>query len=167
MNLQQDRTWMEVNLDILRENYDTIRNGIKKNSDIMVMLKANAYGLGAIPIARELESIGCQRFGVACFEEAMELRDAGIQTPILIVGMLQQQQVPVAIKQNFSVTVSDLAAAEKYSRLAEAAGGKLHTYIKVDVGMSRFGIVLDEHMEEAVGEVIEMYRLQILFGMVL
>ena len=159
MKYQRDRAWMEVDLDILGDNWRTIRQNIQPGAEIVVVVKANAYGLGAVPIARELERLGCRNFGVACIEEAMELREAGVGGHVLILGVIPEEYIELMFQWDFSVPVSSLSQAEYYSRLAQRYGQTLKTHVAADVGMSRFGLVLDGQMEQAVAEALAMARL--------
>lgn len=78
MKYMRDRAWMEISLDAIEENYNRIKHDIGK-SRIMAVVKANAYGLGASYLSLFLEKLGCDFFAVACIEEAMELRNAGVK----------------------------------------------------------------------------------------
>ena len=81
MKYMRDRAWMEISLDAIEENYNRIKHDIGK-SRIMAVVKANAYGLGASYLSLFLEKLGCDFFAVACIEEAMELRNAGVKADI-------------------------------------------------------------------------------------
>ena len=85
MKYMRDRAWMEISLDAIEENYNRIKHDIGK-SRIMAVVKANAYGLGASYLSLFLEKLGCDFFAVACIEEAMELRNAGVKADILTLG---------------------------------------------------------------------------------
>ena len=80
------RTWAEVSLDRLAHNYHALRGLTPYGTKFMGLVKADAYGHGAVPIAQKLEELGADYLGVACLAEAVELRQAGVQTPILILG---------------------------------------------------------------------------------
>ena len=86
MNEQMKRTWAEIHLDRLAHNYHTIRKTLPEGCRFMGLIKANAYGHGALPVARKLEELGADYLAVACLDEAEELRHGGIRLPILILG---------------------------------------------------------------------------------
>ena len=83
MKYMMDRAWMEISLDAIEENYRRVKHDIGDKCRILAVIKANAYGLGAVYLAKFLEGLGCEFFAVACIEEAVELRDAGVKGNIL------------------------------------------------------------------------------------
>src|SRR5690554_3478568 len=89
--------WAEINLDNLRYNLAQIRRKLAGETEIMAVIKANAYGHGAIPLARTLVEEGVQRFGVAIPEEGLELREAGIKIPIHVLGEALRDQYSLLI----------------------------------------------------------------------
>lgn len=152
MKYGRTRTWLEVNLKVLQENYRKIREFIDKDADMIVVVKADAYGLGAVETARTLEAAGCRYFGTAYIEEAIELRENGIQSPILVLGGILPDEVSVAVNNHIEVSVSDAKTAEIYGRRAHEEDGELVVHIAADVGMSRFGIRLEEGLDRAAEE---------------
>lgn len=131
------RTWAEIDLDVLRHNYDTLR--AHTGAPLVGVVKADAYGHGAITLGRELEKLGARYLAVSNLEEGKELRKAGIAMPILILGYTPPEYVPQLIGHNITQAAAGEAAAEAYSRAAAACGGTLKVHIKVDTGMSRLG----------------------------
>lgn len=129
------RAWVEMDIEGLRHN---IRE-IKKRMDplqVLGVVKANAYGLGAIPISRILSEEGISFFGVACVEEALELQEAGIPGDILILGVSLPEEIAIAEERGIHICVAsmeELLWIEEY-----AARVKIH--IKIDTGMSRLGV---------------------------
>ena len=81
-----DRTWAEIHMDRLAHNYKTLGSNLPDGCHFLAPIKADAYGHGAVQVARLLTDLGCDYLGVACLSEAMELREAGITLPILIFG---------------------------------------------------------------------------------
>lgn len=152
MDYGTTRTWLEVDLRRLQDNYRMIREHIVSSADMIIVVKADAYGLGAPQVAKALESAGCTYFATAYIEEAMELREHGVVSPILILGSIFEEEVPLAIAQGFEVAVSDAAAAARFGAQARACGRQLVVHIAADVGMSRFGIRLENGMDDAVQE---------------
>lgn len=152
MEYGRNRTWLEVDLSVLTENYRRIREHISKDADMIIVVKADAYGLGAIEVARTLEAAGCKHFATAYFEEASALREQGITSGIQVLGVIPPEYVKLAIEQNIEASLSDASMAEVYGKLAKDAGGILPVHIAADVGMSRFGIRLEDGIEAAAGE---------------
>lgn len=151
MNDQTKRTWAEISLDSLVHNMNAIRAHVLAGTKFLGVVKAFAYGHGAVPVAKALETAGADYLAVACLEEALELRDAGITLPVLILGVTPAEDLPALLDQDLTQTVACEADARAYSGLAAARGKKLKVHLKVDSGMSRLGFLCDEsHMSEAV-----------------
>lgn len=162
------RTWAEIDLDALEYNYNTIRRHIGEGTRFLGVVKADAYGHGAIKVATVLQQAGADYLAVSSIDEAMELRLGGITMPILILGHTPGEQVERLIEYNITQAVSCMAKAEEYSKevmrlrqaaaecapadSAQAAAGSvsassdrisLKIHIKVDTGMSRLGFLCD------------------------
>ena len=138
------RTWAEIDLDALAHNYQQARRKIGPNVKYLGVVKADAYGHGAIQVSRKLEQLGADYLAVSSLDEAKELRRAGIQAPILILGHTPPAMVPQLIEYGITQAVSALAKAEAYSAAAVESGGTLKVHIKVDTGMSRLGFLVRE-----------------------
>ena len=146
MDDARKRTWAEIDLDRLAHNYRALRALTDPSCRFMGVVKANAYGHGAVAVARELEALGADYLSVACLDEALELRQAGIQAPILILGITPLEYAGALLDHGIAQTVGDLETAEALSRAASAAGKPLTVHLKVDTGMSRLGfLVRGEH----------------------
>ena len=146
MNSTLRRTWVEINLDNLTHNFETIR--AKTGVRILGVVKADAYGHGAVRIAKKLERLGVSYLAVSSLDEARELRSGGIETPILILGHTPPEMVRELIDLHITQTVSAYAKAKEYSAAAQRCGGILRVHIKVDTGMSRLGfLVRGEHFD--------------------
>lgn len=151
----QKRTWAEINLDNIRNNYRNIRKNLPEGCRFLGVVKADAYGHGALEVSRLLQSEGADYLAVSCLDEAMELRNGGIRMPILILGHTHYEYVPTLINNDITQTVTCLAKAEEYSRIASVLGKKLKIHIKVDTGMSRLGFLCSgEHFDEGVDNII-------------
>lgn len=144
MATQTDRTWAEVHLNRLAHNYHEIRRHIPAETKYLALVKANAYGHGAVPVARTLEKLGTDYLAVACLSEAEELRAAGLTTPILCLGYTNPDAVPALLELNVTQTIYDEALALKFSQTAQALGKRLKVHLKADTGMSRLGFLCDE-----------------------
>lgn len=159
MEQQKERCWAEINLANLEHNYRLLR-AAAPNSRFAGLVKANAYGHGAVPVARKLEALGADYLLVACLAEAEELRDAGVSAPILILGYTPPEDTPRLLAGNITQTIYDLALARRFSEAALAAGGKLRCHLKADTGMSRLGILSrEDNIDSAADTLAEMYRL--------
>lgn len=139
-----DNTRVKIDLDAISRNFDAIRE--KAGVPVMAVIKADAYGHGAIPIARLLER-KCAFFGVSSMLEALELRRAGLRTPILILGHTPVNAFPTAVMENIRPSIYRWDDAVALSEAAQALGLPAHFHIAVDTGMSRIGFQVTE--EEA------------------
>ena len=134
------RTWAEVDLDALAHNYRLLR-GLAPDSRFLGLVKANAYGHGAVPVAKKLESLGADMLAAACLDEAVELRRAGITLPILCLGQTPVEYASDLLEYNITQTVGDLETGKALSEAAVKAGKTLKVHVKVDTGMGRLGFV--------------------------
>ena len=145
------RTWAEINLDALTHNYQQARRLIGPGVKYMGVVKADAYGHGALQVSRKLEALGADYLAVSSLDEARELRHGGIKAPVLILGHTPPEMVPQLMEYGITQTVSARAKAEEYSAEAQKCGGTLKVHIKVDTGMSRLGfLVRDGHFDGGV-----------------
>lgn len=132
--MSDHRAVAEIDLAAIRHNYNYILSRIG-GAGIIAVVKANAYGHGAVRVATELEALGCEMFAVACLDEALQLRDAGIKADILILGITPEEDAAILEEQNITQSVSDADYAAALSRRAN-----VNVHVKVDTGMSRLGI---------------------------
>ena len=145
------RTWAEIDLDALTHNYQQARRLIGPGVKYMGVVKADAYGHGALQVSRKLEALGADYLAVSSLDEARELRHGGIKAPVLILGHTPPEMVPQLMEYGITQTVSARAKAEEYSAEAQKCGGTLKVHIKVDTGMSRLGfLVRDAHFDGGV-----------------
>jgi alanine racemase len=133
-------TYAEVDLGAIRANIRALRARLAADVHIMGIVKANAYGHGAVPVARALEEEGVQMLAVALVEEGAALRQAGIRTPILVMGAMPADEVATALHFDLQATVDDAAAAEVLEVQAAACGQSLAVHLKIDTGMHRLGV---------------------------
>ena len=131
-----DSTQVKIDLDIIARNFDAIRQ--KAGVPVMAVVKADAYGHGAIQVARLLQD-KCAFFGVSSMLEAMELRRAGLPTPILVLGHMPVNAFPTAIAQGIRPTIYRYEDALALSQAAVQAGMDAPFHFAVDTGMSRIG----------------------------
>ena len=154
------RTWAVIDLDALKENYEKLRRRIGSEVKFLGVVKADAYGHGAIRVSRVLQESGADYLAVSSADEAMELRRGGITMPILILGHTPKEQVELLIRNRITQAVTCRAKALEYSAEAVRCGGTLKIHIKVDTGMSRLGyLVAGSHFETGVEGICESCRL--------
>lgn len=160
MRNEQTRTWREISLANLEHNYRALRAMLPQSCRFLGVVKANAYGNGAVPVARKLEELGAEYLAVACIDEAQELRGAGVKTPILILGSTPAQCADELLALGATQTVFDLETGSALSRAAVQTGRALKIHIKLDTGMSRLGFLCDEaHMDDSVAQVAALCAL--------
>ena len=160
MNDLQKRTWAEISLENIRHNYNAIRAAIPEGCRFLGVVKADAYGHGALRVSQMLENAGADYLAVSCLDEAMELRDGGITMPILILGHTPKEYTKTLIDNNITQTVTCLAKAIEYSEEAGALGKTLKIHIKLDTGMSRLGfLVAGKYFDEGIEHIICSCRL--------
>lgn len=136
-------TWAEVDLKALEYNYTQVKRLAGKDVQMMVVVKANAYGHGTVEISKILEGMGVNYLGVATTDEAVRLRDHGIKTPILVLGSVLPEEVRIAKDRDITLTLCSYDILKEIKRLAKAEeerGTRIKVHIKVDTGMGRIGV---------------------------
>ena len=131
-------TWAEVNLDCLRQNLEAIRLHVAP-AKVMIIVKANAYGHGLGAVSRHLAP-HVDYLGVAVLEEGIYLRELGIGTPILVLGGIWGEQVPLYLKYDLTFTASSVERLEQIDTAAGEANQKAKVHLKIDTGMERIGV---------------------------
>jgi alanine racemase len=149
----QRPTWAEIDLDALASNFSWVRERIGAGVKVMAVVKANAYGHGAVRCAQRLAAEGADWFAVAMPEEAVELRHAGIAKPILSFGGFWKGQEQLCLKESIVPVVYRLDMIEALDRAAREAQRVADIHLKIDTGMGRLGV---RHME--VGEFADALR---------
>lgn len=130
-----------IQTDKLLKNIDTFKQLLTPTTKFMAVIKANAYSHGAIPLARKMEATrAADFFGVAQLSEALSLRAAEVQTPILVFNSIRPNDVAQAIQQEITLTVFSEAVAFEIVRVAETLEKKVNVHLKVDSGMARLGV---------------------------
>jgi alanine racemase len=135
-------TWVEISLSKLRRNCARVR-ALAGSRKVMAVVKADAYGHGAVPVAQCLAECGVDWFGVATVEEALELRAAGIARPILLLGGLYMSDPAHLIEYRLTPSVSSTARLDTYAQCARRYGQPIEFHLKVDTGIGRLGLPLD------------------------
>lgn len=129
----------DINLTQLNRNVSSIKDKLKAGVKFMAVVKANAYGHGLVEISSEMENIGCDYLGVARLSEAIQLRNNGIMLPILVLTPIIPHQADVAIKNNITLAIDNLNAANNLNKIANEIGLKVNIHIKVNTGLNRYG----------------------------
>lgn len=133
-----NRIFARINVDNIRYNIMKLRSLVKPDMKLLVVIKADAYGHGSVALAKRIDDLS-DYYGVATIDEAVELREAGIDKPILIIGYTDYEDYDRVIAYNVTQTVFDVAEAKRLSAHALAQNKRVKVHIKVDTGMSRIG----------------------------
>lgn len=157
-------TWIEVSRSALVNNYRRLRSRLAATTKLMAVVKANAYGHGAAETARILQTAGADAFAVATLGEALELRAAGVERPILVLGYTPAAHTSLASAHSIALTLFDLETAAAMDAVARAQGQTLTVHLKVNTGMNRLGVkpALAPHMAAALQQ-FEALRLEGVF----
>ncbi|MGB7210043.1 MAG: alanine racemase [Pyrinomonadaceae bacterium] len=146
-------TWAEINLGNLSFNLKSVRKFIGQDIACMAVVKADAYGHGAIECAKRLEADGVDWFAVALPEEGVELRTAGIKRPILCLGGFWHGQENLLLEHDLTPIIYRLESAKWLNEAAKQKGQKANIHVKVDTGMGRMGVRFDD-----IGEFVEQLK---------
>ena len=151
--MNYDNTYVEIDLDAISANFDAIR--AKAGVQVMAIVKADAYGHGAVQIARLLDS-KCSFFGVSSIAEALELRQAGLTKPILILGYTPVEAFRLVLGQDIRPAIFRLDDGIALSKLAQKQGVILPFHFAVDTGMSRLGFQATEESADICAEIARL-----------
>ena len=132
---------IEIDLDALANNISLLKSHLGAGVGIMAVVKANAYGHGALSVAKTVIENGASFLAVANLAEAIKIRNAGIVAPILVLGYVPDNAIPLAIQNDISVSVFDVDLIGRYQMAARGTFGILKAQIKIDTGMGRLGIL--------------------------
>src|SRR5690349_19102588 len=142
-------TWAEIDLNNLAANFNRVRQRVSPVARVMAVIKANAYGHGAVACARRLAQEGADWFGVALPEEGIELRSAGITQPLLCLGGFWPGQAAACVQYHLTPVVYRLDMIDALNQAASNAGVVADVHLKVDTGMGRLGVRFDQLSEFA------------------
>lgn len=148
-------TFAEINLDAIASNMSQIRKLVGPGVKICPAVKADGYGHGAVEVSREVLNNGAEMLSVATLDEAVDLREAGIDVPILLLQCIFKEQVADSVHHDITNTICDYSLAEELSRCAGLAGKRAKVHIKVDTGMGRMGI----QKQDALDFVLKLSRI--------
>lgn len=152
--------WVEINLDNLIYNARQIKNKVG-DRDIIGVVKADAYGHGAVEVASTLLKNGFTKLAVAILDEAIELRKNGIECPIMILGITPNFLFEDLIKYNLEPTISSYDDANSLSKMAVKYGRKIKIHIALDTGMGRIGFLPDDKGIDAVYKISQLQNIEI------
>ncbi|MBI4563561.1 MAG: alanine racemase [Planctomycetes bacterium] len=133
------RVWAEIDLTALRRNIAVVRSEVGRRTRIMAVVKADAYGHGAVQISNHALAAGCDALGVGDSAEALELRDSGITRPILILGAIIEEEIPQVVEYDVAVSVHSSDLLDLLDREARRQHRLLRVHLKIDTGMGRLG----------------------------
>ena len=159
------RTWAEISLDAIAHNYREIKSKVGDDAKLCCVVKADGYGHGAVELALLYEELGADFFAVSNIDEGIELRDAGIRLPILILGYTPVRDAARLSAYNISQAVFSLVYAKDLSAACEKADCSCKIHIKADTGMSRIGFMCqqfprDEYSIKEICEACSLPRLE-------
>lgn len=150
------QAWIEIDLNNVRSNFRNLKKVLSSDSSLMPVVKADAYGHGALEIAEVLRDEGAKRFAVFLLEEGIELREKGFDEPILIMGYVPEENYKKILQYKLTKTIYDFSQAAKLNEAARAQNTEAVVHIKIDTGMGRLGFIPGE---EAVSEIQKISRL--------
>ena len=143
-NFPQRPAWTEIDLGKLRRNLQLIRGDLPRSVQLMAVVKDEAYGHGALDIARVAVEEGAWGFGLSTLEEAMTLRDAGITAPLLLLGERQEAELEWCVAHDLTVCVNEPNVVRSLAKIAAKFGKQVPVHVKIHTGMSRYGVRWDE-----------------------
>lgn len=144
---ERRRVWAETDLSALRENYARARRSLPTGCGITGVVKADAYGHGAEVVSRALEELGIDQLAVGDADEAVTLREAGILTPILVLGASLEAEIPALVEARVIPSIHSPDRIAHFAREAQRAGVRLAVHLFVDTGMSRLGVNPENALE--------------------
>ena len=136
--------WTEIDLGKLRRNLQLIRGELPKQVRLMAVVKDEAYGHGALDVARVAVEEGAWGFGLSTLEEAMHLREGGITAPLLLLGERQEAELEWCVAHDLTVCVNEPHTVRKLAKIAAEFGKRVPVHVKIHTGMSRYGVRWDE-----------------------
>jgi len=141
------RAWADIDLDALEQNLAAIRRAVGKQTIIMLVVKADAYGHGAVAIAHHSARAGVEAFGVGTSSEALELRRGGICEPILVLGTIVDEEVTACLHHDIHIGLHSTSRAVALEETAARQGRTAHVHLNVDTGMGRLGVLPERAIE--------------------
>ena len=154
------RTWAEINLDNLTHNFETIRRAVGPEAKLLGVVKADAYGHGAVRVAKHLQKLGAAYLAVSNIDECEELRKNGVTLPILMLGFTPADQAGRILENDMTQAVQSYEIAKAFSDAAVELGKKMKVHVKLDTGMGRLGFQCDEsHFDKSLHDILALLKL--------
>ena len=136
--------WIEIDLQRLRRNFELIAEDKPASLQVLAVVKDEAYGHGALPVAKCALAAGATCLGLSTLQEAVTLRERGIRAPMLLLGDRQAEELPWCVAHDLTCCVSEAGSVAQLSRLATRAGKTVPVHIKINTGMNRYGVRWDQ-----------------------
>lgn len=149
-------TWIEIDTEAIRKNVKNLKACAESKVDFMGVIKADAYGHGAVKIAKILQEEDVKWFGVVMVEEGIQLRKQGFKEPILILGPIPEEDYPRLLEYELTPGIYKLSQAIELNNIAEKTNKRATIHIKIDTGMGRLGFIPDERSIEEIKEIINL-----------
>ena len=157
---KRKRFWAEIDINAAEKNFNLIKSKLNKDTKLCCVVKANAYGHGAVYLSKLYERLGADFFAVSNIEEAMQLRNNGISTPILILGYTPTSCASILAENNIAQSVFSYSYAKELSKSAVADGVNVKIHIKLDSGMGRIGFDCIHANDKMLDTVLEVCNMQ-------
>lgn len=155
MNLTRE-TYLEIDLDIINKNICEIKKYISKNTKLAIVVKADAYGHGAVELCKNIDKENVDYICVAAISEAFELRENNIDLPILVMGYVPDNYLELAIERNITITVFSTKQANIINVICKTKNIKGKIHIKIDTGFNRLGFKINESTIEDIKDIINL-----------
>lgn len=161
-DIKHYNSWVEINLDYLSDNIESIKSLIGPNCEIMTVVKGNAYGHGAIGVSKYIEKTCTKvQLAVANVWEGLELRQANIKSPILVLGPIPDYQMEEAIENDLSITLFNINTAQLVSRISKKLNKNTKVHIKIDSGLRRIGFKPGDELQEFINSIKDLQAIDI------
>ena len=157
---KRKRFWAEIDMNAAEKNFNLIKSKLSPTTKLCCVVKANAYGHGAVYLSKLYEKLGADFFAVSNIEEAMQLRNNGISTPILILGYTPTSCATILAENNISQSVFSYSYAKELSKCAVADGVKVKIHIKLDSGMGRIGFDCIHKNDDMIQSIVDVCNMQ-------
>src|SRR4051794_23690639 len=139
-------SWIEVDIGQLRRNFQVINEDKPKDLQLLSVVKDEAYGHGALPVAKTALECGATFLALGTLDEAVTLRERRVSSPMLLFGERQESELPWCLRHNLTCCINDRSTAEKLGRLAAKVGRRIPVHLKINTGMNRYGVRWTEAM---------------------
>lgn len=153
--------WAEIDIDTLTHNIGEVRRVTEPSAEIMAVVKANAYGHGAVQCSRVFLENGAKSLAVATLNEAVELRGAGVKAPILVLGYTPVEHFGAILKWGVTPTIYTVEGARALADVAESVGKVAKAHVKIDTGLGRIGFLPSDESLSAIQEIAQLPSLEI------